>query len=521
MSKVARITNDGKLLIKGEVIEKDKETIIPYLEFDGSGTVTVPHNNIFNITDAITISVRIKITDTSETNYGQFMTKGNAFAWFLGVRRTDGYTVWYSKMNSGLNNNWAIRDYRELLDGHWHNIVFSYDKDAGENNQRLYIDGVLKNQKTTTGTFDTTTNPLSLVTSSFKGGFRDARIYNRQLTDNEVVDLFEEKSVTDGLVGHWEINEGTGNIVYDSSPNSKNGAIVGALWKEDIEQADKTSQLTTNGDLIVYGKLVEGTKVSINNGTLEVVEVVEGGGDILVHRYVHQGNKVIQPTGLNKETGLFTTSIPIDLAVATKRQVITAFNYQSDGSIPREWRGVEAHYIDVVSSTSFYIRSGSANGKILTYTNINNNLVDVNSFRFEYDFRNYQVDLSEYNIKKGKFNFTGTRHRPGWTYIYLNVNHSGGNHQHNYGTFADGRDYLSLDITGLFSIDDDFVSARIENYIKTEWNDSNGTWVNYQGSNGNVLNQSFDNPSFGILSFSYAMANGSVVEIYDIEHSLG
>ena len=259
----------------------------------------------------------------------------------------------------------------------------------------------------------------------------------------------------------------------------------------------------------------------INGGLVTIKgEIVEGAGDILVHRYVHQGNKVIQPTGLNKETGLFTTTEPIALLPGTKKQVITAFNYKFDGSIPREWRGVDAHYIEVVSSTSFYVRKGSANGEILTYTNADNNLIDVNSFRFEYDFQNYQIDLSEYNIKKGKFNFKGTRHRPGWSYIDLNVNHSGGNHQHNFGTFADGRDYLSLDVTGLFSIEDNLVSARIKEFTKTEWNDSSGTWVNYGGSGGNVLNQSFDNPSFGVLNFRYAMANGSVVEIYDIEHSL-
>lgn len=274
---IARLHNDGRPLIKGEVIEKDKEIITPYLEFDGNGSVSVPHNNIFNITDAITISARIKITDTSESIYGTIMTKGNGYAWSLGTRRSDSFTVWYSKMNGGLNNNWMIGFIPELIDGKWHNVVFSYDKDGGENNQKAYVDGILKAQKTTTGVFDTTTNPLSLVTSSFKGGFRDARIYNRQLTDNEVVDLFEEKSVTDGLVGHWAIDEGSGNIAYDSSPNGNNGSIVGALWKEDIEQVDKTSQLRNNGDLIVYGKLVEGTKVSINNSTFQVVEIIEGG----------------------------------------------------------------------------------------------------------------------------------------------------------------------------------------------------------------------------------------------------
>ena len=298
---------------------------------------------------------------------------------------------------------------------------------------------------------------------------------------------------------------------------------LGEKWLGwDADNEEPVFNLKSNGDLEIPIKLILGGEgFSITNKQIKIKQIIEGAGDILVHRYVHQGNKVIQPTGLDKSTGLFTTTEPIALPPGTKRQVITAFNYQSDGSIPREWRGVDGHYIDVVSSTSFYIRSGSANGTILTYTNTNNNLVDVNSFRFEYDFRgNYQVDLSEYNIKKGKFNFKGTRHRPGWTYIDLNVNHSEGNSRHSFGTFADGRDYLSLDVTGLFSIEDNFARARIKEYIKTEWNDSNGTWVNYQGSNGNVLNQSFDSPSFGILDFRYAMANGSVVEIYDTEHSL-
>lgn len=260
---------------------------------------------------------------------------------------------------------------------------------------------------------------------------------------------------------------------------------------------------------------------SLRNGNLAITKLIEGGGDVLVHIYVHQGNKVIQPTGLDKTTGLFTTTEPIALSPGTKRQVITAFNYQADGSIPREWKGADSHYIDVVSSTSFYIRGGSANGEILTYTNTDNNLVDVNSFRFEYDFSSKTtIDLSTFDIKNGRFIFKGTRHRPGWSYIGLSVNHNGGSYRHNFGLIADGRDYLSLDVNGLFRIEDNLVRTRIENCTKLEWNNSNGTWVYSQGSKGNVLNQSFDNPSFGILDFSYAMANGSVIEIYDIQHSL-
>lgn len=276
--KIARLHNDGKLVVKGEIVENNSTITTSYLEFNGvNNNINVPHNNIFNITDAITISARIKITDVSEHIYGEFMTKGNAYAWSLGVRRTDGFAVWYSKMNGGANNNWTIGFLREVIDGNWHNVVFSYDKDAGENNQKVYVDGVLRAQKTTTGTFDTTTNPITLVNNKFKGGFRDARIYNRQLTDNEVIDLFEEKPVINGLIGHWKLDEGNGNIAYDSSPNNSNGTIVGALWKEDIEQINQISKLQHNGDLIIYGEFIEGAKVSIGNDTFQVTEIIEGG----------------------------------------------------------------------------------------------------------------------------------------------------------------------------------------------------------------------------------------------------
>ena len=239
------------------------------------------------------------------------------------------------------------------------------------------------------------------------------------------------------------------------------------------------------------------------------------GGDVLVYRYVHQGNKVIQPTGLDKSTGLFTTTEPINLPAGTKKQVITAFNYQNDGILPREWIGTNAHWIEVVDTYSFYILEGSASGSRMTYTNANNTNVDVNAFRFEYDYSsNHIIYLSTFNIKNGRFRIKCTRHRPGWSYIYLSVNHSGGSYQHNFGLFADGRDYLSLDVSGLFSIEDNFVSTRIENYIKSEWNQSNGTWTYSQGNNGNVLLRYFDDPNFDNIYIDFVMANGSVVEIY-------
>jgi hypothetical protein len=53
---------------------------------------------------------------------------------------------------------------------------------------------------------------------------------------------------SDGLVGHWNFNEGTGIIVHDSSGNGNNGTIVGdSQWVNGVEGTG----LLFNGDDIV------------------------------------------------------------------------------------------------------------------------------------------------------------------------------------------------------------------------------------------------------------------------------
>lgn len=253
-----KLDKDGTLHVK-EIIEIDNPTkIIPYLKFDNTiSDVGVPHNNIFNLTNAITISAWIRLA-SGNTNYNQFLQKQGAFAWFLGVRASDGFTVWYSRID-GVNNNWVAGGNDEFIDGNWHHVVFSYDKDAGANNQHIYVDGVRKLQRTITGSFDVSTNPIQLVTGSFQGGMRDARIYNRQLSDSEIVDLFNEINVTNGLIGHWKMDEGEGNILYDSSGNGNNGNNNGGIWDEVIIVQE------------IFKPYLD------KNGTLYITEFVEGG----------------------------------------------------------------------------------------------------------------------------------------------------------------------------------------------------------------------------------------------------
>lgn len=45
----------------------------------------------------------------------------------------------------------------------------------------------------------------------------ECRIYNRALTTGEIGSLYNGLNVTNGLVGYWKFNEGSGTIAYDSS----------------------------------------------------------------------------------------------------------------------------------------------------------------------------------------------------------------------------------------------------------------------------------------------------------------
>ena len=51
-------------------------------------------------------------------------------------------------------------------------------------------------------------------------------IYSDVLTIDEIVSLFNnDNSLNDNIVGFWNCNTGTGDILYDQSGNMNNGSI--------------------------------------------------------------------------------------------------------------------------------------------------------------------------------------------------------------------------------------------------------------------------------------------------------
>ncbi len=147
-------------------------------------------------------------------------------------------TTWKSIITAGVN----------MRDGVWHHIVGQKTSTA----LQIYVDGISKASTPNTGTISYTLG-TSLFTGrhgngntiyDFVGSIDDVRIYNRALSNQEVLELYNlyvqsptptpVTTPTPGLIpdvqARYALDEGNGATAADSSVNGNNGVINGATW---------------------------------------------------------------------------------------------------------------------------------------------------------------------------------------------------------------------------------------------------------------------------------------------------
>ena len=73
----------------------------------------------------------------------------------------------------------------------------------------------------------------------------DAQIWNIPLSEQQIQSYMAcpPLGIEEGLVGYWNFNEGSGNIVYDISGNGNHGVINGATYSEDVPQENDEEEL--------------------------------------------------------------------------------------------------------------------------------------------------------------------------------------------------------------------------------------------------------------------------------------
>jgi hypothetical protein len=109
----------------------------------------------------------------------------------------------------------------------WNHVVLTYNRLGGSNNMNLYINGILKTQKTLTGAITLNNNTLQ-IGKGFRGMIDEVDIYSSALTANEIQSRYYQ--VSGGVLGRWKFDKGYGTTLEDLSGNESHGTISGARW---------------------------------------------------------------------------------------------------------------------------------------------------------------------------------------------------------------------------------------------------------------------------------------------------
>ena len=117
-----------------------------------------------------------------------------------------------------------------IVDGKWHHVAVTYDGA----NVKFYTDGVLDGTNAAAGSVAVGSNPIILgrrpnETGAYNGFFNEVRLWNTPRTAAEIQTNYDKSvsGTSTGLIGYWQANEGTGNVLVDASPTANNAAVDG------------------------------------------------------------------------------------------------------------------------------------------------------------------------------------------------------------------------------------------------------------------------------------------------------
>lgn len=122
----------------------------------------------------------------------------------------------------------ALAVYDKEIGAGWNHIAVTYS----DKQPRIYLNG----QRVHAGLISPKKNvfaPRLLGGRDwgyFKGHVRAVGVWNRTLSDDEIMALSAKGAVEEGLVGYWPLDEGRGQTVHDRSGNQHHAAINGASW---------------------------------------------------------------------------------------------------------------------------------------------------------------------------------------------------------------------------------------------------------------------------------------------------
>ena len=259
--------------------------------FDGEGDfIKIPDHEALRLSEtSFTISLWAYIDDFTNPNSHAFLSKRNGLDQngymfhVIGNNHINGALQGRASLITSGGNNPNIGSQTLLTSQDWVHLVVTT---CLENNiSKIYINSVLDNTQSALQFNSTTTADLFIgkdeLTESgvfqccdgyfFNGGIDEVRLYNRKLTDEEVVALYEYKGITNSLS---TIKEPSINIY----PNPVNNTL---FIKTESEQIDEMSLINISGQSVYQGKFKNEISVSGFTSGIYFLQLKNKNGGII------------------------------------------------------------------------------------------------------------------------------------------------------------------------------------------------------------------------------------------------
>jgi len=212
--------NDGELMNGPEWVDGKFGQA---LSFDGVSTfVNCGNGESIQLSDKITISGWVRNNGLGVRKFWAAKAAGGSDSdseWWMEWTADNkaSFTLWNSSSVR------AVATGPNTLDGNWHFITSTYDKNAGSANLKIYVDGVLVGSTTQTGQLHTGANQPVIIgtiglwpTKAFNGLIDEVAIFNVVLKEGDIQTL---------------MNKGLSSITATVSSSGKLAASWGQIKK--------------------------------------------------------------------------------------------------------------------------------------------------------------------------------------------------------------------------------------------------------------------------------------------------
>ena len=219
------------------------------LSFDGNDDyVEIPSPAIYDtVVNEISVEAWVNMTELPESN-NTIIARRN----YDGTEKhhfefniTSGGGLYFgtsNNQNDELNTAQVETEPGLISAGGWHHVAATFDNGY----VRFYVDGAFvtdhdhgykemwpNNHWVNIGRVHRSGGQAFF--NEFNGSIDEVRLWDKALTDEHISANFNShlSGLESNLLGYWNFNEGTGDIVGDMSGNGLEGQIFGATWMDD------------------------------------------------------------------------------------------------------------------------------------------------------------------------------------------------------------------------------------------------------------------------------------------------